>query len=997
VGKELITDIVAQQAFEQVQKLQSGLLELQTKMDGLLTAAIQFNRNVGNIIPSEAPAKVKQMTAAMDHLAVTQKAMTKIDADLIRAQANYDAALSKTGQSLLTAEAAIKLYQTKLKELDSTQSDFNQKQKEYSSVIDQQRRFIEQHTDSVTKQRMNIGNYGSALDGTRAKLIDFGKSMLAAFSVTAIVEFAKTSYESFDKLEKQTRLLQNALHGDAAETELLTAQARKLSMSVGVKQEDILNIQKLAAAHGLSANEIKKVTEATLNFAAAMGEDTDSAARKLLATYEGQVGRLGRVDAAYNNITTEALKAGAAIDLTNQKFQNAATKGADASDRLSVAWNNFGLSVGRALVKSGIDNWLDKVSETLDRGLATDKEWDRIKFMDNYSKLTTEKLYSEKLRFEKEYRKTGYDFYLERIKWINEIGSTQKAASEAEDKSKEQRNAKEKEMMSLVMKTNDIVKLEVMKQADENGINPSKDILALIDKRIAGIQKMNAEQKKAADLLQTQKELHEKYNTWLLDSQAKLKSSQSGTSAEEIKAIADDEKQSFDRRLMAYGQYAELKQQAIDDAANVERTKLQNDAAAALLDNRISAEDKTNIETALSNNLIALNAKTNAEKQKNTKDIEKQTSDLLKKELDRRMSITIARVQIAASEELKALADKYSEGAISKENYEKEKLDITEKYAKLEMGAQLEQMMQQLSLLKTGSDEEIVLLLKIAKKKEEIAGKGIKTVENAEAEKQRLYEDTARMAIETAQMLASANFAVQQRGIEDETAKMEAAKDRELKAAGNNAEKKAAIEEKYAKQKELIDKKIRKMEYDKAIFDRTIAIAEITFNTYKTISALGPGSAIFGAIYLALAAAQVAAILATPLPKYAKGRKGGRAEFALVGEAGPEIVTGPEGTRVFDRPTVTYLPSGADVINQQQIADLSRRAMFSHSPVNVNGKPAYDIEKMVADEFERSADKIIQAIKNQPGTSVNISESGIRMMVQRASGFTEWINTNIKQ
>jgi hypothetical protein len=959
VGKELITDIVAQQAFEQVQKLQAGLIELQTKMDNLLTISIQFNRNMGNIVPREAPAKIKELDDGVKKVSDTMKALAKIENDLSRAESAYDAALSKTGNSVLTAEKAVKMYQEQLKRLDQTSTGFAAKQKELTELIDKNTRIIKENTDAVTKQRMNIGNYQSALEGVKDI---FAKAMAAAgafFAAMKVGEFIMNT--SHDLVEKWEAAMAGAKEGaQYLARAILNMDFKNFwtgmerAIKAGREYAEVLQILE-QRNRGLSVEE-KKVQgqildqEKIFKDSKKTAEEREDAGRKM-------------------KILMLQL-----LEVQRQSAQE------ELSANLKLASSRSGLS--QDLIKNFVND--ERIYEKrLEEGKKLYEAQDLLKKLENQP-----------------YQYGGAKAQEARTKTIEDARKAIKGASEEEKRWADvarQYSFVDSDMRKNIAATtstmydriNAVKSHEVAMKRTENRIKGQED------KELKAAESVRT---KEEEELRKRQEMRQKYQDWVSQSQAKLAGSESLLTAEAAKAIADDEKRTFQERVKAYQSYRELKQQAIDDAINIEKSKLESDTNEAIINDKLLEEDRLNIWEAYYNNVAALDNKASGEKAKTAAEVEKAITDLTQKELKRRTSISLSNITIAADEEITALNNSYLKGNLSREQYEKEKFDIIEKYTKEDLIAQLAGLEEMLTNTKFYGDEEIELLKKIAELKKQISQKEVDDVAKTEDQKKKAYEDTARMSIETAKMVSDAIFANQQRGIDDQTATMEAAKERELKAAGNNATKKAEIEAKYAAQKELIDKKQKKLEYDKAIFDRTIAIAQITWNTYKNISELGPVlMPIFGPILAALGAVQIASILATPLPKYAKGRKGGRAEYAIVGEAGPEIVTGPDGARVFDRPTVTYLPSGADVINQQQIADLSRRAMFSHSPVNVNGKPAYDIEKMVADEFERSADKIIQAIKNQPGTSVNISESGIRMMVQRASGFTEWINTNIKQ
>lgn len=77
------------------------------------------------------------------------------------------------------------------------------------------------------------------------------------------------------------------------------------------------------------------------------------------------------------------------------------------------------------------------------------------------------------------------------------------------------------------------------------------------------------------------------------------------------------------------------------------------------------------------------------------------------------------------------------------------------------------------------------------------------------------------------------------------------------------------------------------------------------------------------AIASAIGALQLGAALATPIPKYKHGRKGGPAEIAWVGDGGvSEVVTGPDGSNPRLTPNVPTLTKlGKDDIVHKSMSD----------------------------------------------------------------------------
>ncbi len=124
--------------------------------------------------------------------------------------------------------------------------------------------------------------------------------------------------------------------------------------------------------------------------------------------------------------------------------------------------------------------------------------------------------------------------------------------------------------------------------------------------------------------------------------------------------------------------------------------------------------------------------------------------------------------------------------------------------------------------------------------------------------------------------------------IDAEIQRTQAAYDSEAKAAGDNAELKAQIDKKYQKQ-------LAKLNYDKAKQEQNAAVVSIAISTAVGIAKAFaeytfPFALIPAGIALAQGLLQEAVVLSKPLPAYFRGRTGGPAERAIVGDGAPELI-----------------------------------------------------------------------------------------------------------
>lgn len=146
--------------------------------------------------------------------------------------------------------------------------------------------------------------------------------------------------------------------------------------------------------------------------------------------------------------------------------------------------------------------------------------------------------------------------------------------------------------------------------------------------------------------------------------------------------------------------------------------------------------------------------------------------------------------------------------------------------------------------------------------------------------------------------------------------------------------RKRAAEDKTAKKNEELEKKKAKLKEKQAKFDKLNSIAQVGISTALAImnmmeSAPWPVNIAMAAVAGAMGAVQLATIIATPLPKYAKGTGYHKGGPAIVGDGGvPEVITyGGNAWITPDEPMLVDLPTGASVIPDVSRLDESELAV----------------------------------------------------------------------
>lgn len=194
----------------------------------------------------------------------------------------------------------------------------------------------------LSDSEKGVQNFGGAV----SKL---GPMIAGAFAIGTVTAFAKAAFIASEQQERANRRLLFSLNNNTAAFASLTAQANKFQSLTGFADDAIQGIQTLAAQSGKTTAEIKKITEATINWASLTGQDLQAAYLQINATLTGTAGRLTRVDADFGNLTNAQLRNGAAIDLINNKYKDFAVNSASNLERLTANWDEFKEAAGSAL------------------------------------------------------------------------------------------------------------------------------------------------------------------------------------------------------------------------------------------------------------------------------------------------------------------------------------------------------------------------------------------------------------------------------------------------------------------------------------------------------------------------------------------------------------------------------------------------------------------------------------------------------------------------
>lgn len=409
--------------------------------------------------------------------------------------------------------------------------------------------------------------------------------------------------------------------------------------------------------------------------------------------------------------------------------------------------------------------------------------------------------------------------------------------------------------------------------------------------------------------------------------------------------IYKDEERVYADRLDAFEKFKEAQQKVLD---------AQYTASREELDARLSGGDidKDTYDAVLSSldfaNSEAFRELT-AEQQAAGKELMEAIAEGMMSETTRAVEQSVQALDSKMQDELLALSARYAAGEINAEEYEKERAAITDRYAverfNTEIGL-LDQLLNKEELTAEAREEtekakeEAVLEYqkyitdqrirenervgdeeeKEAERREQIAKK------EAELKKQLLQEVfNLASALSDAQLekeLARLDKLSEENGQwkEDEIARIERLAEQGVISEEHADADIQAIEDQAAVREEEIEKKRIEAERKNAIFEKAQAVAQAAINTALAITAALTSpftSAAMIPLIAATGAAQIATILATPLPEYAKGTQDHPGGLAMVGDGGrAEMVVFPDGSvwRTPATDTLVNLPEHTKVL-----------------------------------------------------------------------------------
>ena len=431
-------------------------------------------------------------------------------------------------------------------------------------------------------------------------------------------------------------------------------------------------------------------------------------------------------------------------------------------------------------------------------------------------------------------------------------------------------------------------------------------------------------------------------------------------------------------------------------------------------------KDSTESEVLLANKLYNNNVLKLDEQFE--KDVNKLREDASKKRIEQIKKESIAReteLQIEQEKELKAIAENYSDGNITTEEYNKERLDIVKKYQKAMFDAQISSLEEVANALPEEQRAEAFRNIElkrlefertIAEEEIKINANKNKTIEELE---KILNDKRVQLALNAFSTITSIMSTASQNKIQEydnEIDKIEEQKNKDIEAIEqtNVSEEEAdarkkAIEARAEARKEKLEQKKKKEQRKQAAYEKANSVIQATISTsLAVLNALStvhpyPAAVVAAALAAAMGAAQIATIVSQPLPKYAKGTEDHPGGLAIVGDGGQkEVAILPDGGYYVTPsiPTLVDLPKGTEVlpsVNEALMSITKAPRLDTSMPTSTDR-----IEKEII-ELKSTMKSVITAIeKNRSQISVTLDQNGTWKVYDQKKGLDEYLNKNLR-
>ena len=343
-------------------------------------------------------------------------------------------------------------------------------------------------------------------------------------------------------------------------------------------------------------------------------------------------------------------------------------------------------------------------------------------------------------------------------------------------------------------------------------------------------------------------------------------------------------------------------------------------------------------------------------------------------------------------------AKKYSDGKISRTEYEKSILNIQKEYSLKGLDFLIRELESEKTFglatiidKKERAAKELDIDTKLAKARADKAKISADEILQIDKDLFAKKQEIANAAFDLGATILTSRFEKERNQIQELIDLNDEYYGREIEniqrsaiAERDKADQIAVLQATQAEKKNALDRRSRELQFKQAKFERDANALSIAGNAiaahFTLVKQLGSAGFPLAIANDILAAIQIASLYARPLPRYAEGLQNNpKDHYGIYGEDGPELVQMP-GRKPFiaDQATIGFIPRGTNItpLNSDEVNTILYQAMAKQTAQSITGS-------------RTSEDPSLELLMNiDRGISrMNQRKTNLRVSIQHS---TEW-------
>lgn len=357
------------------------------------------------------------------------------------------------------------------------------------------------------------------------------------------------------------------------------------------------------------------------------------------------------------------------------------------------------------------------------------------------------------------------------------------------------------------------------------------------------------------------------------------------------------------------------------------------------------------------------------------------------------------------NKEIQALNASLKAGEITRKQYNERRKDLDDNALRAMFEGEVRTAENILKIADLSADERLAAERLLVNAKKDLYDLDAENFGAAEAQKMQAVKDSARAGAEALVALVNMAFDKEREQAEQRLSQLQADRDHELTLAGDTAGAKEKIQLEFNKREAQLRKEQAEMARKQAIFNKALAVGDIAVNTATAVTSVlktgggtyfadfGISAGVLTAFVLAMGAAQAAAVIAQPIPKYAKGTR--RVEGGESGKDSVHALLMPNEGVMPVKQNLAY-DRVLNAIFEEKIPATVLNTFAANYEMGARFRPQIAPVVVEAKEPVDHTDKILDALSRQPRHITNFDEEGVSVWVEKKGNRERRLNDRYK-